>query len=167
MKVNLKKILLVWFILGMIYLSIEILWRGITHPVMLIVGGLCGLLVGSVNQIPKFYNSKIIIQSLIGAIIVLFVELIAGIILNIHLNLGIWDYSNLPFNILGQICIHYGLLWMLLMPFAIWIEDTLQWCIYWYFCYIYEDRKNKIIPIEPTIELYSLKDIYLDFVQLK
>ena len=35
------------------------------------------------------------------------------------LGLDVWDYSGLPGNVLGQICPAFGLLWFLLMPFAI------------------------------------------------
>ena len=43
-------------------------------------------------------------QMLICSIIITAVEFTSGLILNVWLGLGIWDYSNMPFNILGQIC---------------------------------------------------------------
>ena len=42
-------------------------------------------------------------QSVIGAVIVLAVEFISGCVLNLWLGLGVWDYSNQPGNVLGQI----------------------------------------------------------------
>ncbi len=79
---RLVKLLIIWFFMGMVYFTIEGLWRipqgGYANIVMLPIGGLCGLLVGSINQIPKFYKMPVIVQSFIGMIIVLVVEFAAG-----------------------------------------------------------------------------------------
>lgn len=117
------KVLTIWFLMGMVYFVIEGIWRipkgGDANVVMLPIGGLCGLLIGSINQIPKFYNMSVFKQSLIGTGIVLVIEYTAGYILNIKMGLDIWDYSDMFFNINGQICLEFGLLWILLMPAAI------------------------------------------------
>ncbi len=116
---------------------------------MLFVGGLCGTLIGSINQIPKFYNMSVFKQSLIGTGIVLVIEYIAGYILNIKMGLDIWDYSDMFFNINGQICLEFGLLWLLLMPAAIWLEDFIRFK-FWN---------------EGTG--YGLKDVYMEFLGLR
>lgn len=114
--------------LGAVYYIIEGLWRGgWAHVSMVFVGGIVGLLVGGINQWPKFYNLRIITQSIIGAIITLLVELCAGLVLNIWLGMSIWDYSNLPFNLWGQICPQFSLAWIFIMPFAIWLDDRVRW----------------------------------------
>ena len=41
------------------------------------------------------------------------VELLAGIVVNFILKLHVWDYSHLPLNIFGQICLPFTALWML------------------------------------------------------
>jgi hypothetical protein len=50
------------------------------------------------------------------------VELIFGVIFNIILKMRVWDYSHLPFNLFGQICPLYTLLWaglaLILLPFV-------------------------------------------------
>jgi hypothetical protein len=125
---------------------------------MLVVGGLCGVLVGLLNQHPRFYTARIIWQSALGAVIVLAVELGAGIVLNIWLGLAVWDYSGLPGNVLGQICVQYGFLWLLLMPFAIWLEDTARWLIYSW------DKltgQNRYAP--PIQSPYTIVSVYKDF----
>ncbi len=153
-----KRILTIWAILGAVYVALEVVFRGYSHPSMLIVGGLCGLLVGAVNQFPRFYRAPVIVQALIGTLIVLTVEFISGCVLNLWLGLGIWDYSNQPGNLLGQICPLYGLLWLFIMPLAIWAEDTACWLIWAYERAVYgKDGKP------PDIPLYSLKSIYKDF----
>ena len=42
------------------------------------------------------------------------IELIAGIVVNIILGWNVWDYSDIPFNFKGQICLFYSLLWFFL-----------------------------------------------------
>ena len=126
------KKLFLWFVLGgLVYYAIEGLWhiffnQGWANITMAIVGGLCFVPVGLINQIPIFYKASMRLQSLIGAIIVLIIELLSGILLNMVMGMNVWDYSDLPFNILGQVCLVYGLAWFVLMPFTIWLEDKLN-----------------------------------------
>jgi hypothetical protein len=126
---------------------------------MFFVGGLCGVLVGLLNQHPRFYRARVITQSAIGALIVLAVELIAGVVLNVWLGLAVWDYTGMPGNIMGQICVQYGLLWLLLMPFAIWLEDTARWLIYSWDKLL--DRNRYKPPIQPP---YTVYQIYKEFI---
>lgn len=149
------KILIIWFILGMFYYVIEGLWRiptnhGYASVWILPVGGLCGLAVGSINQIPKFYNLKIILQSLIGAIITLIIEFISGCIFNLWLGWNLWNYNDMWGNILGQITPLFGLFWLLLMPLAIWLEDKIRYVLF------KETKWN-----------YSIVNIYKDFITFK
>lgn len=69
-------------------------------------------------------------QAFTGASIVTCVELIAGLILNVWLKLGIWDYSNMPLNLWGQICLPFFFAWVALSVIAIVIDDYLR---YWLF----------------------------------
>ena len=150
-----------WFILGSTYFIIETLWRGSTSLWMLLIGGICGLAVGAVNQVKGIYSKPIWLQSLLAAVIILAVEFTSGYILNIKLGLYLWDYTTQPLNIMGQICPVYGVLWFLLAPFAIWLEDTLQWVIWQY-------RRALHKPYTPSqIPLYSLGSIYSDLLTFK
>lgn len=101
------------FILGgLSYGLIEIMWRGYTHWSMLLAGGICFLIMFIIYSRHK--NLRIIERFLIGSAIITTVELILGLVLNYYLNMHIWDYSNLRFNILGQVSLLYSLLWGLL-----------------------------------------------------
>lgn len=152
-----KRILTLWAALGMVYVALEVLFRGRSHPSMLIVGGLCGVLVGAINQIPRFYRAPVVLQAVIGALIVLAVEFVSGCVLNLWLGLNVWDYSNQPGNVLGQICPAFALLWFFIMPLAIWAEDTARWLIWAYDSTVY-GRGGK-----PPDTPYSLKSVYGDF----
>ena len=154
-----KRVLTIWAALGAVYVALEILFRGRSHPAMLIVGGLCVVLVGAINQRPGFYRAPVIVQAMIGALIVLAVEFVSGCVLNLWLGLDIWDYSNQPGNVLGQICPVFGLLWFLIMPLAIWAEDTARWLIWAYERAVYGKAGEP-----PGIAPYSLKSVYMDFI---
>jgi uncharacterized membrane protein len=39
------------------------------------------------------------------------VEFVFGILFNLILKMNVWDYSNMPLNILGQICPLFTLMW--------------------------------------------------------
>lgn len=132
MKVLLKFLLktsLLFLVGGTIYVLIELLWRGHSHYSMFIVGGVCFILVGAINE---FYSYKLglVWQAMIGSILITLVEFVAGLILNIHLGLGIWDYSHLPLNILGQVCLPFMIAWFFLAGIAIILDDYLR---YWLF----------------------------------
>lgn len=124
---------------GVLYLMIELLWRGYTHWTMGVVGGVCFIFLGLNGRLFSS-GAPLIIQAVIGTICITLIELISGIILNIWLGLGIWDYSALPFNFLGQISVPYILLWLPLSFIAIILYN---WLCYWLYN---EDRpKFKLI----------------------
>ena len=118
---------------GTLYIVIEFLWRGYSHWTMLILGGICFWYVGQINEeLP--WEMPLIKQMFIGAIIITILELIFGMIVNGVYNLNVWDYSNMPFNILGQICLPYSILWFFISLPAIVLDDYLR---YW----IFEEEK--------------------------
>ena len=90
---------------GTIYYMIELIWRGYSSLPMVLVGGLCFLFCGSINE---FLGWDMLIwkQMFICAVGITAIEFLSGYILNIVLGLGIWDYSNMPFNIIGQISVN-------------------------------------------------------------
>ena len=119
--------LVLWDIGGQLYIVCQLLFRGYSHWTMFIVGGLCFIMVGSINKVLP-WTMPIWLQAIIGSIIITIMEFLSGCIINLWLGWGVWDYSNMPFNLLGQICLPVSLLWILLAAPAIVIEDYLQ---YW------------------------------------
>ena len=83
---NSLRFLILWMITGMLYYTVEGIWRigngGWANIVMLPIGVLCGVLVGSLHKIPRFYSMRVITQALLGTCIVLTIELLTGIVLN-------------------------------------------------------------------------------------
>lgn len=94
---------------------------------MFIVGGICFVLVGLVNEIFT-WDMPLIRQQAISAVMITIVELLAGLIVNC--NHAIWDYRNMPLNVMGQVCLPYTILWFFLSCPAIILDDYLR---YWIF----------------------------------
>ena len=110
---------------GALYIVIELLWRGHTHWTMFILGGICFYYIGKINE--KFtWEMSLIKQMLIGAIVITMLELLFGMLVNGVYNLNVWDYSNMPFNFLGQICLPYSILWFFISLPAIVLDDYLR-----------------------------------------
>lgn len=124
----LKEIILA-IIGGLIYILIELIWRGQTHISMFILGGICFVAIGLINELFS-WELGLVWQSVIGAVIVTVLEFITGLVVNIWLGLGVWDYSNMPFNLLGQICLPFAFAWVALSAIAIVLDDYLR---YWIF----------------------------------
>lgn len=120
------KYLTLFAIGGILYAGIEMIWRGHTHWTMAVLGGTCFIICGCVNEFLS-WDTPLLLQCLICAALITIAELIAGFILNIKLGLAIWDYSRLPFNFMGQICLEYSCLWYLLSFAAILLDDWIRW----------------------------------------
>lgn len=69
-------------------------------------------------------------QSFISAVIITIFEFITGCIVNLWLGWAVWDYSDLPFNLLGQICLYYFLLWIPLSAVGIVLDDWIRYGLY-------------------------------------
>lgn len=131
MKIKkLTKYSILFIIGGTLYFLIEILWRGYSHLTMFILGGLCFVSIGVIKG--YFFTSKksLLMQQGMSCLVITVLELIFGLILNVSLGLGIWDYTNVKFNFMGQICLRYSILWFFLSLPAIIFYDYLR---YWLF----------------------------------
>ena len=101
---------LVFIIGGLMYALIEISARGYTHWSMVLTGGLCLTLM---YEIDIKYNFSFWIKCLFGAIIITTFEFLVGVLVNLIMHWNVWDYSTLPLNVLGQICVPYFFIWYL------------------------------------------------------
>lgn len=115
---------------GRVYTWIELLWRGFTHWTMFLLGGMCFVIMGLLNENVFPWRLSLALQALISAVVITVFELITGCIVNIWLGWQIWDYSRLPFNILGQVCLYYFLLWIPLSVVGIILDDWIRYLVY-------------------------------------
>lgn len=114
---------------GLMYTLIEILWRGYSHWTMFLLGGICFVCIGLINEIIP-WDMVLSKQMFIGAILITLLEFITGCIVNLYLKWDVWDYSNLPFNLYGQICVPFMIAWYYVSGLAIVLDD---WLRYWLF----------------------------------
>ncbi len=109
--VSLKYFLLVP-IGGGTYYGIELLYRGRSHWSMALLGGICLMLMWWENRL--FSSQNFVLRAALCALTVTVLEFVAGCILNLWLQMGIWDYHSLRFNLLGQIAPLFSFFWFLL-----------------------------------------------------
>lgn len=120
---------------GILYLIIELLWRGSSHWSMYLLGGACFSLIGLINE-HSHGRIPLILQMAISAVLITALEFLTGYILNIRLGLDVWDYSHLKFNIMGQISLRYTILWFFLSLVCILADD-------WFRTYMFGEERQK------------------------
>ncbi|MCL2107949.1 MAG: putative ABC transporter permease [Oscillospiraceae bacterium] len=90
-----------------VYGALEVIFKqGDTHVSMFLLGGLCFLLLGAMSP-----RMSLLSRMTAGALLITALELAVGVIVNVILNLGVWDYSYMPFNFMGQICLLFTGFW--------------------------------------------------------
>ena len=120
------KYIVLFLIGGVLFNLVEFLWRGYSFFEMTVVGGLCFVLIGGINELFP-WDMALTSQMLLSAAAVTGVELVAGLIFNVWLGLGIWDYSDQCYQFMGQICLLYFNLWFLLSAIGILLDDFIRW----------------------------------------
>lgn len=73
-----------------------------------VAGGLCCVIL--LNIYLK-HSIPIAMVFLVNMLLISAVEMLFGCILNLKLGLAVWDYTNKRFNLYGQICLEYSLIW--------------------------------------------------------
>lgn len=114
---------------GQVYYILELLWRGWSHWTMFILGGMCFIAMGLINELLS-WKTPLIYQMLLGGLITTVLEFVCGLIVNICLKWNIWDYSNVPYNLLGQISLRTSLLWCGLSVIGIFMDDWIRYLFF-------------------------------------
>ena len=120
---------------GIVYMLLEILWRGYSHWSMGICGGLCFLGIYIIEN--SRYNLPMYLKCFFCCMFITFNEFITGYIVNISFGWNVWDYSNMPYNFMGQICLIYSIFWLLLSIPALKIASVM---------------KKHLFSVKPTLE---------------
>ena len=116
---------------GFIYCMIEILFRNWSHWSMFVLAGFLGVFcVDSINNVLSF-DCDYIVQILISTILCTIGEGISGIILNVWLQLNVWDYSKMTFGtfFFGQCNVLFCFAWMLIISIIIFYCDAYNYYI--------------------------------------
>ena len=102
------KLSVLFYLGGMCYSALELLWRGFTHWSMFLLGGGCFVLVGRLKRLWAGFPMSVLMIN--GALLITILELFCGLLVN--RNYKVWDYRNVPLNFRGQICLPFTLLWI-------------------------------------------------------
>lgn len=125
--------MLLWTWGGAVYFLMEVAWKTFSgHPerihwsMLLVAVFLSAVLERCGDECP--WEMVLPMQALICTVVITATELVAGLILNVWLGLGVWDYSDLPLNFMGQICLWFSAVWFVLSLVFIPVFD---WLRYW------------------------------------
>lgn len=115
----------VLFLIGFCaYITIEVCYRGYSYALMGVCGGLLLIILDLINK--NSYETDLIFQGIIGAVIVTFMELIIGSIWLIFNLTPMWSYHNVPFNYYGIISLPYSIIWIFISIAAIMVKDAVN-----------------------------------------
>ncbi|MCI8293264.1 MAG: hypothetical protein HFH53_06990 [Hespellia sp.] len=126
---KLSEYLFLWAIGGTLYYVFEIIFRGFSHWSMFVLGGIC--MIFCVQQGLWVHWQDPIWQQVLHCIIFITCgEFITGILVNKILHWNVWDYSGLPFQLFGQICLPFAAIFSLLCLVAIYLGAYLSYHLY-------------------------------------
>lgn len=114
---------------GAIYYGFELLFRGFSHWTMYLLGGICFLFMYVQGKITDWKESMAKMIS-ICTVFVASMEFITGIIVNKCFKWNVWDYSDQPLNLFGQICLPFTIIFSGLSAFGIILSGYIG---YWFF----------------------------------
>ena len=120
-----KYIFLAWFG-GSAYVTMEVFARARSHWSMFVLAAVVFISVGMLNELFS-WETSLVWQVLIGVAMATLAELITGLVVNVWLGWGVWDYSKMPGNLWGQICPQFTALWVPLILLAIVLDDVIRW----------------------------------------
>ena len=122
----LNKYLFLFGVGGLLYVMIELIWRGHSHWTMFILGGLCFIYLGLINEV-LHWETPLWLQNMNGAHAINPLHFLTGCIVNLWLGWWVWDYSSMPGNLLGQICPQYVVLWFPVSLAGIVLDDWIRY----------------------------------------
>ena len=126
--------MLLWFWAGGVYFFIEVLWKTLRGRPDAISWTM--FLLAIILAIPlercgaeMKWETPLWVQGLVCGTAITAAELAAGLVLNVWLGLGVWDYSGLWGNFLGHVCPQFWLLWCFGSIPSIVILDWLRYAV--------------------------------------
>lgn len=129
MKDQLRKLPFLFGVGGAAYYTAEMTCRGYSHWTMFVLGGICFVIIGLLEYRLRYSRSYTWLMT-VSSIIITSLEFFTGLIVNRWLGLGVWDYSGQPFNLMGQVCLLFSVIWYFLSYAAIVLNNYLR-C--WFF----------------------------------
>lgn len=83
----------------------------------MIAGGLSFTVFSLISE--KLKGIPFLYKCILGSLTVTLIELVFGFVFNLGFGFNVWDYSNIPLNFFGQICLLFSVLWGFLCIVAV------------------------------------------------
>lgn len=122
---------LLWVWTGTLYFFIEVVWKTshgrpetISWTMLLLAIILAVPLERFGAELP--WDMPLMVQSAVCGVAITVVEFVAGLIINVWLGMGVWDYSAMPGNIMGQVCPQFLVMWVFLAAVGIVMLDWMR-----------------------------------------
>ena len=114
------------FLMGFfLYTMMEIMGRGYTHWTM---GIAAGVTMSVLYHMEDRLSASRLTRALLGGLFVTAAEFTVGVFDNIIMGWQVWDYSDMPLNLMGQICPMFSALWYVLCFLGILICRRIRRC---------------------------------------
>lgn len=125
---------LLWTWAGAVYFFLEVAWKTLWGEPESISWTMFLLAILLAVPLERFgaelpWEMPLALQALICGTAITGAELAAGMVLNVWLNMDVWDYSNMPGNLRGQICPQFWALWCVLSIGAIVALDWVRYAV--------------------------------------
>lgn len=114
---------------GSLYYLIEIGFRGYSHWTMFMLGGLALTFCSFQGEV-MHWSEPLWLQIFRAVLFLISLEFTTGIICNKWLKIGIWDYRDQSFQLWGQICLPFIVLFSGLLMLAILFGGMVLWKIF-------------------------------------
>ena len=126
--------MLLWTWGGTVYFLLEVAYKtatghqeSISWTMLVLAIILCIPVERAGYQLP--WDCPLWLQAMACAALVTITEFFAGCVLNLWIGLDIWDYSSLPLNLMGQICLPFSLVWLVLCFLFIVVFDWMRYAV--------------------------------------
>ena len=126
---KLSEYLFLWTLGGTIYYAFEVVFRGFSHWSMFVLGGACMVFFAQ-QGLWMGWKDPLWLQVLRCVLFVTAAEFITGIIVNKWLEWNVWDYSDQIFQLFGQICAPFIILFSGLCALGIFLTGYLLHWLY-------------------------------------
>lgn len=118
-----------WVVGGILYYSFELIFRGFSHWSMFILGGICLLFFWFQGRSLN-WSDPMWMQVVRCTIFVTACEFTTGILVNKWLHWAVWDYSDQPYQLFGQICLPFAVIFSGLCALGILFSGHVMHWIY-------------------------------------
>ena len=121
---NIMRLIFFYCFAGGVYMTMELVYRQYTDYHMFYLAGFIGLLILVINEWLT-YETDFLLQVFVCGTAALLGEFICGLLFNADYH--IWDYRELPFNLMGHIQLYFAVIWYVLSAIFIPVLDYIDY----------------------------------------